>query len=288
MLIAVLGSQGQLGRDLVPRLPGTVRPLTRADIDLDRPESVTAYFAENRPDLFVNCSAYNLVDQAEADPTPAFRVNAWGVKALAVAGEKFGAKLVHVSTDYVFGLDADRTRPLTEFDAPGPVSTYGLSKLAGEYLVRTHCPRHLVVRTCGLYGAWGSGGKGGNFVETMLRVAGQGKPLRVVADQHCTPTYTADLADALVELIAADAQGLYHLTNAGATTWHDLAAEAFRLTGTHADLMPIPTAEYPTPARRPAYSVLDCGKAAALGVTLRPWREALAAYLDERKRKAVA
>ena len=286
MLIAVLGSQGQLGRDLVPRLPGDVRPLTRADIDLDQPETIATYFAENRPDVFVNGSAYNLVDQAEADPTPAFRVNAWGVRALAVACAKAGTKFVHVSTDYVFGLNAARTSPLTELDAPGPVSSYGLSKLAGEYLVRTHCPRHLVVRTCGLYGAWGSGGKGGNFVETMLRVAGQGKPLRVVHDQHCTPTYTADLADALVKLIAADARGLYHLTSAGATTWHDLAAEAFRLTGTSADLMPIPTAEYPTPARRPAYSVLDCGKAAALGVRLRPWREALAAYLDERTRKA--
>ena len=285
-MIAVLGSRGQLGRDLVPRLPGDVRPLTRADLDLDRPETVAAYFAANRPDLFVNCSAYNLVDQAEADPDAAFRVNAWGIRALAVACAKAGTKLVHVSTDYVFGLDAGRDSPFTELDAPGPLSAYGLSKLCGEYAARTHCPRHLVVRTCGLYGAWGSGGKGGNFVETMLRVAGQGKPLRVVADQHCTPTYAADLADALVKLIAADAQGLFHLTNAGATTWHDLAAEAFRLTGVAADLTPIPTAEYPTPARRPGYSVLDCGKAAALGVTMRPWREALAAYLDERSRKA--
>jgi len=285
-VIAVLGSRGQLGRDLVPRLPGDVRPLIRADLDLDCPETVAAYFATNRPDLFVNCSAYNLVDQAEADPDAAFRVNAWGVRALAVACAKAGTKLVHVSTDYVFGLDAERDSPFTELDAPGPVSAYGLSKLCGEYAARTHCPRHLVVRTCGLYGAWGSGGKGGNFVETMLRVAGQGKPLRVVADQHCTPTYAADLADALVKLIAADAQGLFHLTNANATTWHDLAAEAFRLTGVAADLTPIPTAEYPTPARRPGYSVLDCGKAAALGVTMRPWREALAAYLDERSRKA--
>ena len=285
-MIAVLGSQGQLGRDLVPRLPGDVRPLTRADIDLDNPVTVAAYFATQRPDVFVNCSAYNLVDKADADPDAAFRVNAWGVRALAVECAKAGTKLVHVSTDYVFGLEAERTRPLTELDAPGPVSVYGLSKLAGEYLARTHCPRHLVVRTCGLYGAWGSGGKGGNFVETMLRVAGQGKPLRVVADQHCTPTYTADLAAALVQLIAADAQGLFHLTNAGATTWHDLAAEAFRLSRVTADLTPIPTAQYPTPARRPCYSVLDCGNAAALGVTMRPWRDALAAYLDERCRKA--
>jgi len=287
-VIAVLGSQGQLGRDLVPRLPGDVRPLTRADVDLDRPETVAAYFAAHRPDVFVNCSAYNLVDRAEADPDAAFRVNAWGVRALAAACVQAGAKLVHVSTDYVFGLDADRVEPLTELDAPGPLSNYGLSKLAGEYLARTHCPRHLVVRTCGLYGAWGSGGKGGNFVETMLRVAAQGKPLRVVHDQHCTPTYAADLADALAKLIAADALGLYHLTSAGATTWHDLAAEAFRRAGVAADLTPIPTAEYPTPARRPAYSVLDCGKAAALGVTLRPWQDALAAYLDERVRKSAS
>ena len=285
-MIAVLGSRGQLGRDLIPRLSGDVRPLTRADIDLDKPATVAAYFATQRPDTFVNCCAYNLVDQAEADPDAALRVNAWGVRALAVECAKAGTKLVHVSTDYVFGLDAGRTRPLTELDAPGPVSVYGLSKLAGEYVARTHCPRHLVVRTCGLYGAWGSGGKGGNFVETMLRVAGQGKPLRVVADQHCTPTSTADLADALAKLIAADAQGLFHLTNAGATTWRDLAAEAFRLTGITADLTAISTAEYPTPARRPGYSVLDCGKAAALGVTMRPWREALAAYLDERHHKA--
>ena len=285
-MIAVLGSRGQLGRDLVPRLPGDVRPLTRSDIDLDHPESVAAYFAAHNPDVFVNCSAYNLVDAAEADPDAAFRVNAWGVRALAVACAKAGTKLVHVSTDYVFGLNAERATPFTELDAPGPLSVYGSSKLAGEYVVRTHCPRHLVVRTCGLYGAWGSGGKGGNFVETMLRVAGQGKPLRVVADQHCTPTSAADLADALVKLIAADAEGLFHLTNARVTTWHDLAAEAFRLAGVAADLTPIPTAEYPTPARRPGYSVLDCGKAAAFGVTMRPWREALAAYLDERSRKA--
>ncbi len=225
MRIAVLGSGGQLGRDLVPRLRGEVLPLTRADLDLAAPESIAPKLGEMKPDVVVNTAAYNFVDKAEAEPDAAFRVNAWGVRELAKACDAVGAKLVHFSTDYVFGLDAARTAPQTEADPPGPVSAYGLSKLAGEYLVRTFARRHLVIRTCGLYGVWGSGGKGTNFVETMLRVAGQGKPLRVVADQRCTPTYTADLADATAALIERDATGLLHVTNAGSMTWHEFAVQ---------------------------------------------------------------
>jgi dTDP-4-dehydrorhamnose reductase len=284
-MIAVLGSQGQLGRDLVPRLPGPVQALTRADIDLEKPDTITTYFAQHKPSVFINCSAYNLVDKAEADPEPAFRVNAWGVKNLAVACREARVYLVHISTDYVFGL-GDHNTPRTEADAPGPVSHYGLSKLCGEYAVRTHAAEHLVIRTCGLYGVWGSGGKGGNFVETMLRLALAGKPLKVVADQHCTPTYTADLALGIAQLIALRAQGLYHLTNAGQMTWHDFAAEIFRQTQTPANLTPITSAEFNAPAKRPPYSVLNCAAAAAkLGITLRPWQEALSAYLAERATK---
>ncbi|MGL6094590.1 MAG: SDR family oxidoreductase, partial [Fimbriiglobus sp.] len=191
MKIAVLGSAGQLGRDLCPRLAGDVVPLTRADADLAHPATLAPALAAVRPDVVVNCAAYNFVDKAEAEPDAAFAGNAWGVRELARICRDIGARLVHVSTDYVFGLDAARTEPFAEADAPGPVSVYGLSKLAGEYVVRAADPRNLVVRTCGLYGVWGTGGKGGNFVETMLRVAGQGKPLRVVADQRCTPTATA-------------------------------------------------------------------------------------------------
>jgi dTDP-4-dehydrorhamnose reductase len=165
------------------------------------------------------------------------------------------------------------------------VSTYGLSKLAGEYLVRTFARRHLVIRTCGLYGVWGSGGKGTNFVETMLRVAGQSKPLRVVADQRCTPTYTADLADTTAALIQQDATGLVHVTNGGSMTWHEFAAEIFSQAGVSASLTPITTAEFGAAARRPAYSVLDCGRLNQFGVTLRPWQDALAAYLAERQNR---
>ncbi len=288
MTAVVLGAAGQLGRDLVPRLTklvGDVTPLSRADVDFDRPETIAAYFAARRPNLFVNCAAYNFVDKAEADPAAAYRINAAGVGALASACRAAGTTLVHVSTDYVFGLDPGST-PWRETDAPGPVSQYGASKLAGEYAVRAAAADHLVIRTCGLYGIWGSGGKGGNFVETMLKLAGQGKPLRVVADQVCTPTSTADLADAIVSLIARHACGLFHVTNAGATTWHDLAAEAFRLAGVAADLTPISTAEYNAPARRPGYSVLSNDKLAAAGVEPpRDWRPALARYMVERAAK---
>ncbi len=283
MRIAVLGANGQLGRDLGPRLAGEVVALTRAVIDLDRPETVTPGLAAVRPDVVVNCAAYNFVDKAEAEPEAAFRTNAWGVRELARACRDLGCRLVHLSTDYVFGLDAGRRTPLAEDDPPGPVSVYGLSKLAGEYLVRSVCPRHLVVRTCGLYGVWGSGGKGGNFVETMLRVAGQGKPLRVVNDQRCTPTYTADLADAVVALIARSAEGLYHVTSSGDCTWYEFAAEIFRQSGVAADLTPITSEQFGAAARRPGYSVLSTGKLERAGVPrLRLWRDALAAYLQER------
>lgn len=286
MKIAVLGSQGQLGRDLCPRLPGEVVPLTRTDIDLTRPDTIAPALAAHRPAVLVNCAAYNFVDRAETEPDTAFAANAWGVRELAKACAAVGCKLVHFSTDYVFGLDAARTTPFTEDDPPGPVGVYGLSKLAGEYVVRSTLADHLVIRTCGLYGVWGSGGKGGNFVETMLRVAGQGKPLRVVADQHCTPSYTADVADATAGLIRAGATGLFHVTSGGSCSWHELAAEIFRQSGVRADLTPITSEEFAAPARRPPYSVLSNTKLAAAGVTPpREWRAALAAYLAERQQK---
>jgi dTDP-4-dehydrorhamnose reductase len=281
MRIAVLGAAGQLGRDLCPRLPGEVVPLSRAEIDLTRSDTIAPALAAARPDVFVNCAAYNFVDKAETDRDAALVANAWGLRELARACAATGVKLVHFSTDYVFGLD-NRTTPLTEDDAPGPVSLYGLSKLAGEYLARAEAPDALVVRTCGLYGVHGSGGKGGNFVETMLRVAGQGKPLRVVNDQRCTPSYTVDVAEATAALIASGASGLFHVTSAGSCSWYEFAAEIFRLSGLKPSLTPITSAEFGAPARRPAFSVLSNAKLAAAGVAPpRPWQGALAAYLAE-------
>jgi dTDP-4-dehydrorhamnose reductase len=283
---AVLGAAGQLGRDLCPRLPGAVVALARDRADLTRPDALRAVLDEIGPDVVVNCAAYNYVDRAESEPPAAFAVNAWGVRNLARWCRDRGRLLVHFTSDYVFGLDESRRTPWAEADPPGPVSVYGLSKLAGEYLVRSTCPAHLVLRTCGLYGVWGSGGKGGNFVETMLRLAREGKPPRVVADQVCTPSYTADVADATVALLTAGKRGLYHVTNAGACSWHEFARAIFELAGVSAGLSAITSEEYGAAARRPAYSVLAPAALTAAGLAPpRPWREALAAYLGEREKR---
>jgi dTDP-4-dehydrorhamnose reductase len=280
MKYAVIGAAGQLGRDLLPRLPGEAVPLGRPDADLTRPAELAALLRRIRPDVVINCAAYNFVDKAETEHEAAFAVNAWGVRDLARTCAELGCPLLHFSTDFVFGLDERRHHPYAVDDAPGPVSTYGFSKLCGEYAVRAECPRHYVVRTCGLYGVWGSGGKGGNFVETMLRAAGRGQPLKVVNDQVCTPSYTADVAAAAVDLLHSGRYGLYHVTSAGATSWYDFATAIFELAGVKADVSPTSSRDFAAPARRPAYSVLDCGGSPPL----RPWREALAAYLAERSR----
>jgi dTDP-4-dehydrorhamnose reductase len=289
MRTVVLGSAGQLGRDLVPRLSGEVLAWTRADVDLIDFEGMRKKLQMVKPDVVINCAAYNLVDKAESESDVAFSNNVWAVKNLAESCQAINAKLVQFSTDYVFGLEQTRTTPFTETDAPGPVSMYGVSKLSGEYLVRSHCERHLVLRVCGLYGLWGSGGKGGNFVETMLRVANAGKPLRVVNDQRCTPSYCVDVADTTVNLLANDANGLFHITNADSCTWYEFAQEIFRLSSLQPDLTPITSREFGALAKRPAYSVLANEKLRSVGVAPpRPWREALAVYLQERGNKQTA
>ncbi len=286
MRTLLFGSAGQLGRDLAPLLPGELVPLTRADADFGPPGSLAAVVKAHAPDAVVNCAAYNLVDKAEAEPDAAFAVNAWAVRELATVCRDVDAKLVHVSTDYVFGLDTIRTHPFAEEDAPGPVSVYGLSKLVGEYVARTLAPKHLVVRTCGLYGLRGIGGKGGNFVETMLGAARQGMPLRVVNDQRCTPSASKDVAATIAALMASDAVGLFHATNAGSCTWYELATEIFRQTGVTADLSPCRTSDRHVPAKRPPYSVLSMAKLATVDVPApRPWQDALGAYLDERRNR---
>jgi dTDP-4-dehydrorhamnose reductase len=273
----VLGAAGQLGRELTERLPGEVVGLARDQADLTAPDRLREALSHLQPEFVLNCAAYNWVDRAESEPDAAFAVNAWGPRALATICRDIDCTLIHFSTNYVFGLDAERATPYQETDAPGPVSVYGLSKLSGEYFVRAICPKHIIIRTCGLFGVWGSGGKGTNFVETMLRLAGQGKPLRVVSNQVCTPSYAADVADATVRLLARGGQGIHHLTNSGSCSWYEFAAAIFELAGVQADLMSASSKEYGAAAQRPAYSVL-----ASRLPPLRTWRDALAAYFSER------
>jgi dTDP-4-dehydrorhamnose reductase len=276
----VLGAAGQLGRELTKRLPGEVMGLTRVLADLTCPDMLREVLTQHRPQFVLNCAAYNLVDRAESESDAALAVNAWGVRTLATICRDLDCTLVHFSTNYVFGLEATRSTPYQETDAPGPVSTYGMSKLAGEYFVRAICPKHIIIRTCGLFGVLGSGGKGTNFVELMLRLAGQGKPLRVVSDQVCTPSAAADVAAGTVRLLAGGGPGIYHLTNSGSCSWYEFARAIFELAEVKAELTAVTSEEYGAAARRPGYSVL-----ASRLPRLRPWRDALTAYLLERTKK---
>lgn len=276
--ILVLGARGQLGQDLCARLPiKSTRPLARTELDLTDAGAISSVLRMVQPSVVINCAAYNQVDKAEDEPLGAFAVNAFALKQLAEVCCQLDAVLVHFSTDYVFGLEGFRPQPYVESDPPGPLSVYGVSKLTGEYFVRSLCPKHFVIRTCGLYGLHGAGGKGGNFVETMLRVAAQGKPLRVVDDQILTPTSTADLAEATLRLIEAAPFGLYHLTNAGQCSWHEFATRIFEFAGISANLTPISSESYGSRARRPDYSVLTTEH--TIAPKLRPWPDALADYL---------
>src|SRR5260370_20158154 len=191
MLIAeyvVLGANGQLGHDLSARLEARVIGLRRPDFDLTQPGTMRTQLTRLRPRVVFNCAANNFVDRAECEPDAAFAVNAWGVRHLAEICRDLDCVLVHFSTNYVFGLDDQRRTPYVESDCPGPISAYGMSKLAGAYFVRATCPKHFVIRTAGLFGARGSCAKGTNFMELMLPFAKGGKPIRVVADPSSTPT----------------------------------------------------------------------------------------------------
>lgn len=283
--ITVIGASGQLGSEFLRLLGPRALPLRHSQIELADPVSVRASLGEVGADFVINAAAYNWVDKAEDEPAAAYAVNALGPRNLAIACAERDVPLLHVSSDYVFGLGPAgghafaHPAPFRETDLPGPVSAYGLSKLAGEYFVRALCPRHFVIRTCGLYGHAEAVGKG-NFVKTMLRLGRERGHVRVVSDQHCTPTSVADLTAALATLIETDAFGLYHLTNGGATTWFDFAREIFQSAGLAVTTEPITTAEFNAKAARPQFSVLDCKKAqATAGIQLPPWQAAVARYV---------
>ncbi len=282
MRVVLLGAGGQLASDLAGALSGwDLVPLAHSDLDICDAARVRKAISGARPDVVINTAAFNRVDDCEAEVSRAFSVNAYGARNVALVCRDLRCAMAHISTDYVFG-DRRRT-PRAEDDAPCPLNAYGVSKLAGEHFVRALCPAHFIVRTCGLYGATGSRGKGGNFVETMIRMAREGRPIRVVDDQVCTPTYTRDLAWKLRELVQTDAYGLYHITNRGQCSWYRFARRIFDFTGLRPDLRPTTTASFGAPARRPSYSVLASTRLKRTGLdALRPWPLALRAYLREK------
>lgn len=282
--IAVIGRNGQLARSLAD--VGAARPeievisIGRAQVDLAKPGDLAPALAAIQPELVINTAAYTAVDKAEAEPEEAFRINRDGAAAVARACADQHVPLIHISTDYVF--DGTGSVPYRETDPCNPQGVYGRSKLDGEQRVLAQHPDAIVLRTAWLHSPYGT-----NFVRTMLRLAGERDELRVVADQRGSPTYAPDLADALLTMAqrriatpAAAMKGVFHLAGSGQGSWWEVAkaimSETQSLGSRSVPVHPITTAEYPTPARRPAWSVLDTTKATTIfGVTLPPWRDGL-------------
>lgn len=275
MKVLVTGGQGQLAEAL--RRTWTAHDLVipeESDLDLGSRERILDNVRRHRPDAVLNAGAFTQVDRCEAEPELAERINGEAVGWLAEYCAMHRALLVQISTDYVF--DGDAGWPYRETDPPSPRSAYGRSKLRGEREA-ARAPQHLVVRTSWLYDAWGK-----NFYNTMLRAAAEGRSLRVVDDQRGAPTSCRALARQLERALLEGWRGLVHATCAGETSWHGFAAAIFRMHGVAADLNPCATADYPLPAPRPAYSVLDGRHRAELGTDLMPsWEDALAEVVAE-------
>lgn len=288
MRTVIIGANGQLGTDLSKAFADwPVTKATRADFDVCDAVAARQFLAAAKPEVVVNTTAFHHLDACEAQPEKAFAVNATAARDLAAACRDLNATLVHVSTDYAFGGDAARSTPYTEADRPAPVNTYGASKVAGEHLVRVTCPKHFIVRTCGLYGVAGASGKGGNFVELMVRLAKEGKPIKVVTDQVATPTATRDAAAKIKELVLSEVYGTYHVTSEGSCSWYEFARAIFEAVGLAPDFAGQTSAESGAKTRRPAYSVLAKDGLRTAGLPpMRPWPEALAEYLREKGHRA--
>jgi dTDP-4-dehydrorhamnose reductase len=280
--VLITGGGGQLASDLEELFEGRapVHAPTRAQLDISDDEAVRRTFDSVGPELVFNCAAFHNVEVCETEEDRSFAVNARAVKRLAQGCEAAGARLVHLSTNYVF--DGRRDAPYSEHDAPSPRSVYALSKLAGEYAALAYCSRALVVRTAGLYGVHGSASKGGNFVTRMVaRARESGAQLRMVADQRLSPTFTADLAAALVDGVEREAIGVVHLTSSGACSWHEFTVEIMRLAAIDVAIDAVATTIPPGGADRPLNGVLARPRADELELpSLRHWREGLEDYMQ--------
>jgi len=284
--IAIFGSTGQLGSDLVSVLQDSgkfdVIPLTHEIADCTDAEAVRKAVRHSNPQFVVNCAAYVRVDDCEDHAREAFDVNAIGALNIARACAEIDALCVYISTDYVF--DGEKKDPYVESDPTNPINVYGTSKLAGEYLVRQAARRWLIIRVASLFGKTGARGKGGNFIETILAKAKKGEPLKVVDDIHISPTYTRDAAEMIKHLISAQETGVAHAANRGACTWYEFAKMALDLCAIKVSLAAVPSADFPTRARRPKNSTLGTERLfAGAGVRTPTWQEALRAYLQEKR-----
>ena len=284
--VALIGANGQLGSDIFSHFSAQsdhyqITPLIRANIDITDPEAVQTVLTSQKFDVVINCAAYIRVDDCEQEVETAFQVNAIGTLNVARACHQIEAHCVYISTDYVFC--GDRSEPYAELDVTCPINIYGTSKLTGEYLVRQTAPKSLILRISSVFGKAGASGKGGNFVETMIKKATAGDPLKVVNDIFMSPTYTYDAARLLDDLVKTGATGIIHGANADSCSWHEFASAALSLANISHPIESIPAAAFPTKATRPINSALISDRLSDLTTfKMRPWQEALAAYIKFR------
>jgi dTDP-4-dehydrorhamnose reductase len=281
--VLITGARGQLGTELVSLFKEVngveVVGLGREDLDIIDYNHVKKMMFEFMPDVVIHSAAYTNVDLAEDEPEKAFLVNCIGTKNLAIAASKIKAKLVYISTDYVF--NGESNEPIGEEETPSPLNVYGQTKLAGENYVRKHLNEYFIIRTSWIYGEHGK-----NFVKTMLELAEKRKKIRVVDDQIGCPTYTLDLAQCIIRLISTEKYGIYHVTNSGSCSWYEFAKAIFDETYMDINIVPCKTAEFPRKATRPQYSVLNGTVLGANGFPpMRHWREALAHFFERFEKK---
>lgn len=291
--ILLIGSNGQVGTELKYTLSSNYKviALARPQIDLTQPDNLRQIIREIQPEIIINAAAYTAVDKAESEPENAHIINAIAPQIVAEESQKLGSFLIHISTDYVF--DGNGNYPYQETDITNPLSVYGKTKLAGEIAIQKNCSQHIILRTAWVYGTYGKS----NFVKTMLRLGIERPEIRVVADQIGSPTWAQDLALTITKIIpqlTAEIAGIYHYTNSGVASWYDFAiaifeeAEKLGFPLKIDQVIPITTPEYPTPAKRPAYSVLACEKIAQILGTYPPyWRQRLRLMLQELKGKSL-
>ncbi len=285
MKILLIGGTGQLGGDLQRNnTKHDIHAPGRDQLDLARPDDIGAAIKRYQPKVIVNCGAFHNVPLCEVQPEQAFLINSVAVRNLAAAADEAGAWFVTFSSDYVFGGEDKRT-PYLEYDRPAPLQMYGITRLAGEHAALAVSPgRSVVIRTCGLYGGAGSRAKGGNFVDGRVADARTGRRIEMACEQTVAPTSTDDLSRAVLALIEHPqlAAGIYHLVNTGECSWYELTCAIVETLGLKTEVVPVDRGGRTGNMRRPLYSVLANTKARVLGITMRPWRNALEAYLQAR------
>ncbi len=278
MKVLVTGFAGQLGHDVATELANrgiNCIAADKADFDLTNKESVFGFVGACNPDVIIHCAAYTAVDKAEEDSAACYNVNINGTRYLCEAASANQAKIIYISTDYVF--DGEKAEPYEVDDKTSPQSVYGVTKLEGENIVRNSTSKHFIVRT-----AWVFGANGNNFVKTMLRLGAERDTLNVVCDQYGSPTYTKDLARLLCDMAQSDKYGTYHATNEGFCSWADFACEIMQKAGLNARVVPIASSQYPAKAKRPMNSRLSKQKLVDNGFSPLPdWQDALVRYLKE-------